>query len=51
MVGERIAMTGGAEKNSRVDPFLQKNIDNLLNENLIIGAYNGTISTIRRIWG
>ena len=36
MVGEGLAMTGGVEKNSRVDPFLQKNIDNFLNENLII---------------
>jgi len=38
MVGVRLAMTGGVEKNSRVDPFLQKSIDNFfnLNENLII---------------
>jgi len=35
-------MTGGVEKNSRVDPFLQKNIDNFfnLNGNLIITRYN-----------
>ena len=38
MVGERIAMTGEMEKNNRVDPFLQKTIDNFfnLNGNLII---------------
>ena len=38
MVGEGLAMTSGMEKNSRVDPFLQKNIDNFykLNGNLII---------------
>ena len=38
MVSGRLAMTGGMEKNSRVDSFLQKNIDNFfnLNGNLII---------------
>jgi hypothetical protein len=40
MVVENPAMTGGVEKNSRVDPLLQESVDNFLNENLIIVPYN-----------